>query len=53
MVLQTGKVRKKNFSVELYRRTYAVCISTGKSPTASPSVIVASDVNISELLVKY
>jgi hypothetical protein len=52
--LTDGKsVQKKNSPLELYRRTYSICISTGKSPTTSPSVIVAWAVNISELSVKY
>jgi len=54
MVLQTEKERQnKIFPLELYQRTYAVCIFTGKSPMAIPSVIVAWIVNISELSVKY
>jgi hypothetical protein len=51
-VLQTGEARQNFFFPrELYRRTYSVCISNGKSLTDWPSVIVAWTVNISELSV--
>jgi hypothetical protein len=54
MVLQTGKARQnKIFPLELYQWTYVVCIFTGKSPMAIPSVIVAWTINISELSAKY